>query len=88
MTPRDVRSYRERGVVVVPSLFRDEDLAPVQAEIEAWIDARARDLRERGHLEALCEDEPFERRYAQLFAQSPWIGAGLDVHLVRGPAGH
>jgi phytanoyl-CoA hydroxylase len=85
MRPEQARDYRERGVVVVPDLFDAADLSPLQAEIESWIDERARSLQRQGHLDELCEDEPFERRYAALFERSPWIGAGLDVHLMRGP---
>jgi phytanoyl-CoA hydroxylase len=84
--PEEVRCYHDRGVVIVPDLFDPADLEPLQAEIEEWIEARACALRDQGHLDDVCAAEPFERRYAELFARSQWIGAGLDVHLMRGPA--
>lgn len=80
-----VARFRDRGVVVVPDLLRESDLLPLTAEIERFVDLRARELHERGWIADLCDDEPFERRYARLYAQSPWMGAGLDVHLMRGP---
>lgn len=86
LSPEQVTSFRARGVLCVPDLLRPEDLAPLQAELEAWIDRRARELYDQGQLRDLCEYAPFDRRYARLFAQTGFIGAGLDVAFLRGRA--
>ncbi|MGH0038510.1 MAG: phytanoyl-CoA dioxygenase family protein [Myxococcota bacterium] len=86
LSPGAVQQFRDRGFVVVPDLLGPADLSPLIAEIEDWVDHRARELFARGQIQDPCEEEPFERRYARLHAQSPWMAAGLDVHLMRGRA--
>jgi hypothetical protein len=87
LTPAQVVTFRDEGVLLVPDLFDASDLAPLQAEIEAWVDARARALHADGRLADLHVDEPFERRFASLYRDSGgWIAAGLDVQWLRGPA--
>lgn len=82
-----VERYRDDGVVAVPDLLTDAELAPLQAELEAWVDSRAREVYAAGMLDDLCRSEPFERRFASLYEHSGgWIAAGLDIHLMRGPA--
>ena len=67
-------------------VLTEADLAPVIAEYEEWIDARARQLAAEGKITDLCEGEPFERRLGRLYAQTPEITSGLDIMLVRGAA--
>ncbi|HKJ25423.1 MAG TPA: phytanoyl-CoA dioxygenase family protein [Myxococcota bacterium] len=87
LSTEQIDRYRADGVVLVPKLLAAADLAPLQTEIEAWIDGRARELRAQGHLDELFERASFERRFACLYeASGGWIAAGLDVHLMRGPA--
>jgi hypothetical protein len=80
------RAFREQGVVVVRDLFSEADFAPLRREIETWLDRRARELHAEGRIHDLCEGAPFDTRYSKLFAQSPWIGVGLDVAYLRGEA--
>jgi ectoine hydroxylase-related dioxygenase (phytanoyl-CoA dioxygenase family) len=86
LTAEQVAAFREEGVVVVEDLLRDEDLAPVIAEYEAWIDRRARELAAEGKIGDLRAGEPFERRIASLYAQAPEIAEGMDLMQARGPA--
>lgn len=87
LTADQVARYREDGVVVVPDLLDDAELGPLQAEIEAWVDARAVALQAEGTLDDLARDETFEQRFASLYERSGgWIATGLDIHLMRGPA--
>jgi len=87
LTAEQVARFHGDGVLVVPGLLGEAELAPLQAEIEAWIDARACALHGDGKLADLHEGEPFARRFARLYeASGGWIAAGLDVHLMRGPA--
>lgn len=74
-------------MIAVTELLTDAELGPLQVEIEAWVDARARKLHADGKLDDLCDSQPFERRFASLYEHSGgWIAAGLDIHLMRGPA--
>jgi ectoine hydroxylase-related dioxygenase (phytanoyl-CoA dioxygenase family) len=86
LTAEQVVVFREEGVLVVEELLRDEDLAPVIAEYEAWIDRRARELAAEGKIGDLRDGEPFERRIASLYAQATEIVEGMDLMHSRCPA--
>ncbi len=86
LTVDQIAAFREEGVLRVEEPFLADALAPLQADLEAWIDRRAREVQAGGHLDDLCEGLPFERRFAALYAQSGFMAAGLDVHLMRTPA--
>ncbi len=86
LTAEQVRQFQEDGVLVAEDVLTDEDLAPVIAEYDAWIEARARTLQAVGKLTDLCEGEPFERRLACLYAQTPEITEGMDIMQARGQA--
>ncbi len=86
LTQEQVRAFREEGVLVAEGVVTPDDLAPVIAEYEAWIDRRARQLQAEGKIEALHEGESFTRRFARLYAQSAEIARGMDLMEVRGPA--
>ena len=81
-----VARFREEGVVVVEGVVTDEDLAPVIAEYEAWIDDRARQLHSEGKIQDLAEEADFNHRFARLYAQSREMAKGLDIMEARGPA--
>ena len=86
LTAEQVASFREDGVIVAERVVTDDDLAPVIAEYESWIDRRARELYEAGKIRDLARDADFEHRFARLYAQSPDIARGLDIMELRGPA--
>lgn len=86
LTAEQVGAFREDGVVVVEDVVTEDDLAPMIHEYEAWIDRRARQLQAEGKIADLCEEEPFGRRSAELYAQSPAITSGMDIMEMRGPA--
>lgn len=86
LSSEQVVRFREEGVLVAEDVLTEADLAPVVAEYEAWIDRRARELAEAGKIADLCEGQPFERRLACLYAQSPEITRDMDIMQVRGPA--
>ena len=54
---------------MVRGLLDAESLAPVREVISRYVDARAEALRADGHIESLCEDAPFESRWARIRAQ-------------------
>lgn len=86
LTAAQVKLFREEGVLVAEGVLTDADLAPVIAEYTELVDRKARLLASAGKITDLCEAEPFERRMACLYAQSPEIAEGLDIMQVRGPA--
>lgn len=86
LTPQQVRQFREEGVLVAESVLREDDLAPVIAGYEGWLERRAEALLGEGKIADLCTDAPFERRFALLHAQSPEIASGLDLMQARLPA--
>jgi phytanoyl-CoA hydroxylase len=86
LTEDQVRSFRSEGVLVVESVVTGDDLAPVIAEYEQWIDRRARELQAEGKIGDLHEGESFTRRFAHLYAQSREIEQGIDIMQARGPA--
>jgi phytanoyl-CoA hydroxylase len=86
LTEEQVQSFSEEGVLVVENVLTPDDLAPVIAEYEAWIDRRARELQAEGKLVDLHEGESFTRRFASFYVQSPEIEKGLDIMQARGPA--
>ena len=83
LTEDQIAQYREQGVVVVEDVLTDADVQPVIEAIRGWLDGRARALRAEGEIEDLYEDEPFERRYARLYAQCNDFRDGMDISQAR-----
>jgi phytanoyl-CoA hydroxylase len=86
LTDEQVRRFRDEGVLVAEGVVTAEDLAPLIAEYEAWIDGRARLLHAEGKITDLAEGQDFSHRFATLYAQSKEIANGMDVMFTRGPA--
>ena len=86
LTDEQIAAFHEDGVVVVENVVTRDDMAPVIAEYEAWIDAKARELQAEGKISDLHEGESFVRRFASLYSQETEIGRGMDVMEMRGPA--
>ncbi len=86
LTSEQVEAYERDGFVIVEDMFTDDDLIPVTDEINRWIDERAQRLKSQNKLESLCQGQPFETRYAALFAQCDEIGQGMDIPQIGGEA--
>ena len=86
LTDQQVEMFKQEGVVVVEEVLQLEDLKPVIRELESWIDERARALQAEGKIDDLHEGEPFDRRFAGLYAQSKEIEIGMDIMFMRGRA--
>lgn len=86
LTDAQAQTFREEGFLVAEEVVTEDDLAPVIAEYEDWIDQRAHALYAEGKIHAVHQEEPFERRFASLYALAPEIGSGMDVMQMRGPA--
>jgi len=55
-------------------------------ELSAFIDRRAKELKDEGKIDNLHAGEPFETRYGLLFKQCQEIGKGIDIMQMRGRA--
>ena len=86
LTTDQVNAFREDGVLVAENVLTDADLAPVIAEMSAWIDRRAQALADEGKLTRLYPNASFERRLGLLYSQTPDIAIGLDIMFVLGMA--
>jgi len=86
LTDQQVEQYREHGVLIAPNILTDDDFAPVIADLEAWIDKRAKQRLEAGMITDLHEGEPFNRRVALLYAQDKSITNGMDIMQMRSKA--
>ena len=62
LSDSQVREFREQGVLVAEGVVTDEDLAPLIAEYEAWIDRRARALQAEGKIRDLRSGEVYQAR--------------------------
>ncbi|MCG9134389.1 phytanoyl-CoA dioxygenase family protein [Candidatus Poribacteria bacterium] len=86
LTQEQCETFRTQGVLIVKNALTDADLQPVIDEISDWISERALALKEEGKIEDLHEDEPFDKRFAKLLAQSGEMAGGLDIMNYRGKA--
>ena len=86
LSQKQVKAFEEDGYLVAEGVVTDADLAPIIAEFEDWIQRRAQRLHAEGKISNLAHDASFERRFATLYAQTPEIGAGMDIMFMRGPA--
>jgi phytanoyl-CoA hydroxylase len=85
ITSDQVAAFHRDGYLVAP-IFRAADLAPVQRELEAAIDRRARALHAEGGLAELHPTADFSTRYGLLNVQTEAIQHGFDVNQLRGTA--
>jgi hypothetical protein len=83
LTQAQVNAFHKHGVLVVPDLFTEDDLAPVIAGVSEFIERQAATLHSRGKIQDRCEGEPFLTRFAKLYAQSEEINSNLDIMLMR-----
>ena len=86
LTDEQIRAFRTDGVVVVENTVTAVDLTPVMAEYDAWVDRRANELYNEGVISDIYAGLPLAKRFAELYAQSPMIGIGMDIMHMRGTA--
>ncbi len=73
--------FHEDGFLVIPEVLSARDLAPVENEYAATLDAAAHRLHELGRLSATHSDLPFPERYMALVADHPEIFYYLGISL-------
>lgn len=86
LTVQQIKDYQTNGYLIVEDVLTEEDLRPLIEELESFVDQRAQALQAEGKITELYEQEPFERRFALLYAQSPEINRGFDIMHLRGQA--
>lgn len=83
LTAEQVAAFHRDGFVIA-RVFDPDDYLPVQREISAHLDARARALHADGLIRDLHADAPFATRFALLSAQSDEIHGGNDTTDILG----
>lgn len=78
-----IEQFFNKGYLVVEDVFSADDLAPVIAVYDEFIDKRAIELKSQGKIQDLCEGLPFEKRFAALYVQCPQIEDDIDIMRAR-----
>ncbi|MCY4543957.1 MAG: phytanoyl-CoA dioxygenase family protein [Gemmatimonadetes bacterium] len=86
LTQDQFQHFVDEGFVIVKGALTGDDLDPVIAGIEAFVDGRARCLHEEGRITELHEGEPFERRLALITRENPSIYDDIDIMHMRAEA--
>lgn len=76
----------DEGYVIVAGALTSDDLDPVIAGIEAFVDERARALHREGRITELYESESFERRLALITRENTTIYDDIDIMNMRDEA--
>lgn len=71
MTAAQVEQFHELGYVVIPDLFKHQDLEPIRREIAELVSNTARRLFDEGLISEIRDSEPFEMQLAKLVEDHP-----------------
>jgi phytanoyl-CoA hydroxylase len=86
LSPSQIKFFHTEGYLHLPDALAAADLDPVQAELEAIVDATAQRLMAEGKTATDYADLPFERRLVQLAKTDASATAGLNFPANLGPA--
>ena len=86
LSQAEIDQFNSEGYLVARGALHDRDLAPVIAEYEAYIDRRAEELVDQGHIKQTYANEPFERRLIGICQEYGDIYGELDIMHFRGRA--
>ena len=86
LSSEQIEQFNSDGYVLLRGALKDGDVDPVIGEYEEYIDRYAHELKAEGKIDNLHQDEPFERRLAQICRQNDEIYAHLDIMHFRGRA--
>lgn len=86
LTRDQFQHFADEGYVIVEGALTSDDLDPVIAGIEAFVDERARGLCGQGLITELHESEPFERRLALITRENTAIYDEIDIMRMRAEA--
>jgi phytanoyl-CoA hydroxylase len=77
LTPEQIATFHRDGFIIA-RIFEPQDLVPVQCEIAAHLDVRARALHAAGLIQELHAEAPFATRFGLLSAQCDEMHGGND----------
>ncbi len=83
LTTNQISAFHQDGFVIA-QVFDPQDYLPVQREVSAHLDARARALHAEGLLKDLHADAPFATRFGLLSAQCDELHGGNDTTDILG----
>jgi len=83
LTRDQFQHFVDEGYVIVEGALTSDDLDPVIAGIEAFVDERARAIHREGRIAHLHEHEPFERRLALITRENTAIYDDIDIMNMR-----
>lgn len=86
LTRDQFQRFADEGYVIIEGALTDDDLDPVIAGIETFVDERARNLHGEGLITDLHETEPFERRLALITRENTGIYDEIDIMHMRAEA--
>ena len=86
LTQDQFRHFVDEGYVIVKGALTSDDLDPVIAGIETFVDERVRSLYGEGLITDLHEGEPFERRLALVTRENTSIYDEIDIMHMRAEA--
>jgi len=79
LTQEQVDAFHRDGCLIAPAVIPVADFQPVRKAIDGFLTKSAAKLKAEGKLQDLYENEPFETRFAKLYAQCAEIDRGLDI---------
>ena len=79
LSQAEIDQFNSNGYLVARGALHDRDLAPVIAEYETYIDRRAEELVDQGHIKQTYANEPFERRLTGICQEYGDIYGELDT---------
>ena len=82
-TAQHIDFFKEEGYVIVEGGLTDADLEPLIQDHDAIVDEIARGLHDRGEIDDLHEDEPFETRLARLADDCDQVNGCPDIGVTR-----
>jgi phytanoyl-CoA hydroxylase len=86
LTESQVRTFHRDGLLLLPAVLSNEDLAPLIDEFQDAVDEKAGAAFRQGKISSLHEGEPFERRLALIDRESEEVFYALFGKSHHGPA--
>jgi phytanoyl-CoA hydroxylase len=79
LSKQQVEQFRQEGYLIAENVLSEEDLAPIIAAIDEFVDQRAKKLYAEGKITNMHEGESYQTRFVNIYRQSKEIEIGLDI---------
>ncbi len=86
LAQEQIAHFDQHGYLAVQDIFDDADLNPVIDEVNAEVNARARELVAAGELSRTYEECGFERQLAMIHRETPKVTGAISDGKLCGPA--